>query len=294
MQNTLEEIENFLKSNPGNSIDIFKDKNHNEKFYKKLSYADLQGKASSFKDLLSQLHYTYKTATLGIQKFKPNGSSKRKVDLVIKINTTENKMPEKVVHEAAHAIENQPTIAAPVSNSNYYPQNQGMNAPMGMSIPEVIKLHTTAAQHETLKESFSDLKAKYNRQEIKFEEIASENRRLKGAIEIADQVKELALKEERLNKKPLLDPAIINKALEMAGNFLPGQEAASVGMAAPDITAGLSEDKKAFVHLIKSNNVNDEFAKQLSFLTVAMMRVAPFKTELEELIKKHNIQEMIK
>ncbi|PKH51421.1 hypothetical protein CXF68_12340 [Tenacibaculum sp. Bg11-29] len=294
MQNTLEEIVDFLKADPRNSIDIFNYENQDEKYYKKLSYADLTGKASSLKDLLSQLHYTHNLAALGIQKFKPNGSSKRKVDLCIRINSTENKMPEKVVHETVRAIENQPPIAPPVSNLTYYQQNQGMNAAMGMSMPEVIQLHTTAAAHETLKERFSDLKAKHNRQELKFDELSSENRKLKAAIEIADQVKELALKEERLNKKPLLDPAIINKALEMAGNFLPGPEGASVGMAAPDLTEGLSEDKKAFVHLIKSNNINDAFAKQLSFLTVAMLRVAPFKTELEALIKKHNIQELVK
>lgn len=292
MQNTLEEIVDFLKADTRNSIDIFNYENQDEKYYKKLSYADLTGKSNSLKDLLSQLHYTHNLVALGIQKFKPNGSSKRKVDLCIRINSTENKMPEKVVHETVRAIENQPTIAPPVSKLNYYQQNQGMNAPMGMSMPEVVQLHVTAAAHETLKERFSDLKAKHRRQELKFDELSSENRKLKAAIEIADQVKELALKEERLNKKPLIDPTVINKALEMAGNFLP--ETASVGMAAPDITEGLSEDKKAFVHLIKSNNINDAFAKQLSFLAVAMMRVAPFKTELEELIKKHNIQELVK
>ncbi|MCF2875426.1 MULTISPECIES: hypothetical protein [unclassified Tenacibaculum] len=302
MKNTLEEIEAFLKSNPANSVDIFDYENQNKKFYKKLSYADLQREGFSFKDLISQLHYTYTSNVLGVQKFKPNGTSNRKVDFVIRINnSTQNKMPEEVVHETAQGVsESQPTVTPPVSSSNYYPQNHnnmntpgGMSAPMGMSMPEVVRLNVVEAKYESLKERYDDLKEKYNKQEKKVDDLDSENRKLKGVIEIADKVKEVALEKEKLNKKPIIDPDIIKSAFGMLGQYLPNNPSAPVGMAAPDITEGLSENKKAFVHLIKSDNISDEFANQLSFLTVAMMRVAPFKTELEELIKKHNIKELI-
>ncbi|WP_299124205.1 hypothetical protein [uncultured Tenacibaculum sp.] len=302
MKNTLEEIEAFLQSNPANLVDIFNYDNHNEKFYKKISYADLQRKGVSFKDLISELHYTRSHNTLGVQKFKPNGSTNRKVDYVIRINnSTQNKMPEEVVHETAHGvIESQPTIAPPVSSSNHYTHNHnsmntpgGMNAPMGMSMPEVVRLNVVEAKYESLKERYDDLKENYNNQRKKIDDLDSENRKLKGVIEIADKVKEVALKEEQLNKKPLIDPDVLKSAIGMLGQYLPNNPSASVGMAAPDITEGLSENKKAFVHLIKSDNISDEFSNQLSYLTVAMIQVAPFKKEVEELIKKHNIKDLI-
>ncbi|WP_272152170.1 hypothetical protein [Tenacibaculum aiptasiae] len=302
MKNTLEEIEAFLQSNPANSVDIFDYENQNKKFYKKLSYADLQREGFSFKDLISQLHYNYTSNVLGVQKFKPNGTSNRKVDFVIRINnSTQNKMPEEVVHETAHsAIESQPTIAPPVSHSNNYLQNHnnmntpgGMNAPMGMSVPEIVRLNVIASQYESLKKSYGDLERRYDKQEKKIDDLDSENRKLRGVIEIADQVKEVALEKEKLNKKPLIDPDIIKSAIGMFKNYLPNTPNATVGMAAPDITEGLSEDKKNFIHLIKSDNISDEFSNQLSYLTVAMIQVAPFKKELEELIKKHNIKDLI-
>ncbi|WP_272149132.1 hypothetical protein [Tenacibaculum aiptasiae] len=306
MQNTLKEIEIYLQSKPENLIDIFNYDNHSEKYYRKFSYADLQEKGTTIKEIISQLHYAYNLEAIGVQKYAPNGSSSKKVDYVIKIQRpTEEKMPEHVVHEAGQSVAESQPATQPVSHFQSHTQHQpmyvpgmspglGMNAPMGMSMPDAINLYRKADQYDGLLKINEKLEEKLKKKEAEIEVLVIDNRQLKSDLHLADQVKLLALETEKLNKKPFLDPSTINKFLELAPNFIPGSSGTPAGMAAPDIDQGLSEGKKNLIQLIKSDNIDDLHAQDLSYLAVAMKLIPAFREELNQLIEKHNVKEQVK
>ncbi|MFL0136439.1 hypothetical protein V2647_07780 [Tenacibaculum maritimum] len=299
----LSKIQDFLQENSDHRIDIF-DYKTKQKFHRKLSYNNLLESNNTIQSLITNIHQTYNLSEIGIQKFKPNGSSKRKVgepiviDSTIKvtINTQEkNILPKEMFQKTeARAIESQPAIARPVSDFQSF--NYGMNSPMGMGMPEVISLHTKAERYEELKEKNNDLRSDKRKLEREIDALTIENRELKTDLALADKKLDLEIKNIKSERKPILDPTITNGLLGVLKEVAPAMMASKIGATGMQGTETpkeeLSDVKTVFFDFLKSE-MSDAMAEELLMVGVGLIKSKNFTEELRASIKKHNLENII-
>ncbi|WP_299106041.1 hypothetical protein [uncultured Tenacibaculum sp.] len=307
MQKYLEDIQDYLKSKPGYSIDVF-DFETNQRYYNKLTIDRLKSEFESFADLIDHLNMTFNTTVIGIQRFKPNGSSNRRFGTTtqLKINRKDHTdLPkERMVSEAVKGAPNNEHISAPAVSEQppapyqmQPPSPFGMGSAFGMSMPDVMNLHTKSSKYDDLKEEHRELKEKNRKLEREKDELSLEIRQLKIDNQLAEKLKELALKEQALKDKPAIDPSVFNRLIDAAENVgatvMANKNGSAPGMAAPDSNEGLSQNKQDLIFVVKSDKVSDEMARELALIAVGFTQNAEFTTAVRKSIQDYKINELV-
>ncbi|CAL2104476.1 conserved protein of unknown function [Tenacibaculum sp. 190130A14a] len=309
MRKFLDDIQEYLSSKKGASIDVF-DFKTNESFYKKLTIEGLKkSDFESFADLIDYLNRTFDTSVFGIQRYKSNGSSNKRFGTTTQLNITrgnqQHKPEEKVVSEAAKGAINNQHISAPSVSTvqpsviqTQQPSPIGMASAFGMSMPDVMNLNTKASKYDDLIKEHNELKERNKKLEQKNDAQALEIRELKMDLKLAERLKEIDIKERDLKDKPAIDPEIFSRLLDVAENvgatvMANKTGATAAGMAAAETFEELSQNKQDLIYVIKSESVTDEMAKELALVAVGFSRNAEFTTAIRKSIQEFKINELV-
>lgn len=116
-------IQQWLESNNGYTIDIF-NMDTQQVYVRKLNYTQLMQEAENLDVLIQSVFLNHNVEKLGIQKYKPNGTSNKRYMYPITVlqdSSKQENLPKEVVNETVQpsATVSQPTVAPPVSTTAF-------------------------------------------------------------------------------------------------------------------------------------------------------------------------------
>ena len=292
----IENIAAFLQKKEGYSIQIY-DTSTGENIQTKLNQEDLVKKNTDLISYIYGLGDVYPNLdTIGIQKFRPNGNNsdmRYQFPLIVKmpIKEMENQIANTNQSTMRHANQQ---ITPVVSEAPHYPSQNGFTSPaglmgaMGMSIPELVSLHTKAERYLDMKELNQELKGKNQKLEHRIEQLTIENGKQAASIELAGQKLDLELSKKEYEKRPAIDPKTMDKGMDMLTQILPsilaGKNPETPGLAGSENgQTALSEDKQGLISLVNSENFTDELALNLGLVAEGFMQDKEFSDSLHAL-----------
>lgn len=235
--------------------------------------------------------------TFGVQMYTANGSThKRKgFPVMVIVNFAKKEMPKEEA-EPGVSVATQTVVAPPVSHqyTNPFPANQGLMGSYGLSMPQVISLHTKAERYDDVKEQLFDTKDLLRKEREKNGLLTIDLRDAQSKLAVADQVKILAVQAQELNQKGLLDSPAVKELITQVGKLAPAilQAKGNIGLTGVSDEA-LSEEKIGLIDLIKDENFTDNVAMKLVYVAVGIQKVSLFEKELKILVEKHHIKNLI-
>lgn len=292
----LETSINFLRKNPNNYIEIFRDDykqyipSDNEK---RVHLQNVPGE--NLESLIkSYINNNQEDVIVMIQHKHLAGASQRTVGVPYHIKVKAVNQPMQQVQQNAV-----PVTAEKVHEAQPV-HNNGLGMPFGLGFGDIVGMTVKAERLEDVKQQLIDTKAELKevrddakedrkRLERKIEDLERELRLAKSDLAVKDKEKELAVAEVRAGQKGFLDSEGGMKVMEtvsklgeayMVAKGMPTGEMASLGM------PGTSETKSSFFEYV-NENYSDEQVVYLGSVMRSMTNLS-FANELTNLINKYN------
>ena len=296
-----QKIHNHLSKHANNVIEIF-DTDTEDKIVSKINLSQLESQAENLDAYFKNLHDKYDhVKTFGVQLFSSNGTTHKRTGYPISVafNHTQKEMPKEVANPGSSATAQEvvarPVLQAPQTNPmqqvpvpNFGNTNNGLMGSMGLSMPQIISLHTKAERYSDVKEQLLDVKELLRKEREKNEVLTIDLRKSESIIAVAEQVKTLAVQAAEMKNKGLMESAGFKEIISQIGNIAPSliqnqQPGGGLAGVLPDET--FSDDKMGLIELIKDHNFSDAIAIQLVYVAIGLQNMPKFGNELKTLVE---------
>ncbi len=301
MQKTKTINEHLLK-HQNNVIEIF-DVETSSKIESKTNLEEILSASVDLDTYFQNLRSQYPSVkTFGVQLYNSNGSTHKRKGFPVTVTFSDKKQMPKEVASVGEITAAQSVAVAPIAQTiptqqvhqfqQQPQQNQGMG--FGMSMPQMIDLHTKAARYEDV------LKQLYEARESLAEEKKSNSvltidlRKANADLAVADQVKTLAVQAQEMSQKGAMDNPAVLELISQIGKIAPSLIQAKTGGMAGVVHEEIYSDEKAgLIDLIKEEKFTDSMSMKLVYVAVGLQNIKEFDKELKELVEKHNIKNLI-
>ncbi|MBL4669757.1 MAG: hypothetical protein JKY30_10910 [Flavobacteriales bacterium] len=307
-------IFNHLSKHVNNAIEIY-DPETTDQIVPKITLSQIENQAENldvyFKDLGDKF---IGINEFGVQLFNSNGSTYTRIGypITVAINHSKKDMPKEVASTGKSAT-TQPEVAPPATQvPNYLTPdpahqmqqqapyfgnpNMGLMGASGLSMPDLISLHTKAERYTDIKEQLFDVKDLLRKESEKNGLLTIDLREAQSKLAVSQQVKDLAVQAAEMNNKGLMESQGFKEIIAQIGKIAPSliqNQQPGGGLAGAQQEENYSDDKTGLMNLIKDDNFSDQIAIKLVYVAIGLQKMPKFDTDLGTLVDKYKIKESV-